>query len=95
MEGWLWGLAGSGLAVALAALRRSARLTHELDRMKREQQEVGARLRQFGEDLKGTVEPLRVHLATVAGGRPVPRELILSGRLYQTLSASEAQRLYE
>lgn len=95
MEGWLWGLAGSGLAVALAALRRSAKLTHELDRMKREQQEVGARLRQFGEDLKGTVEPLRVHLATVADGRPVPRELILSGRLYRTLSASEAQRLYE
>lgn len=78
---------------AIVAVRRAAELAQELDRLKREQREAGARLQQLGEDLKRTVEPLRVHLATIAGGRSVPRELVLSGRLYATLSALEAQRL--
>lgn len=93
MEGWFWGIASVALVAAMVAVRRAAGLARELDRLKREQRETGARLQQLGEDLKRTVEPLRVHLATVAGGKPVPRELVLSGRLYATLSALEAQRL--
>jgi rhodanese-related sulfurtransferase len=93
VEGWLWGTAGVALVAAMVAIRRAARLAQELDRLKREQRDAGVKLQQLGEDLKRTVEPLRVHLATVAGGRPVPRELIVSGRLYATLSALEAQRL--
>nr|MBI3613270.1 rhodanese-like domain-containing protein [Nitrospirota bacterium] len=93
MEGWLWGTAGVALIAAVVAIRLAARLAQELDRLKREQRDAGAKLKQLGEDLKNTVEPLRVHLATVAGGRPVPRELVLSGRLYVSVSALEAQRL--
>lgn len=93
MEGWLGGIAGVALVAAMVAVRRAAGLAQELDRLKREQRDADAKLQQLGEDLKRTIEPLRVHLATVAGGRPVPRELVLSGRLYATLSALEAQRL--
>lgn len=95
MEGWLWGAVGIALVAATVALRRSVHLARELDRLKREQRETGARAKQLGEDLKSTVEPLRVHLAAVADGKPVPRELVLSGRLYVSVSALEAQRLCE
>lgn len=93
MDGWFWGAAGIALMAAVLALRRAAQLGRELERLKREQREAAGRLKQLGEDLKNTVEPLRVHLATVAAGRPVPRELVLSGRLYVSLSAPEAERL--
>ncbi|MFM8552976.1 MAG: rhodanese-like domain-containing protein [Nitrospiraceae bacterium] len=95
VEGWLWGLAGIGLLVAVMALRRSAELAKELAQLKRGQHDVWTKVKQLGDDLKGTAEPLRLQMAMMAGGRAVPRELILSGRLYLSLSSLEAQRRIE
>jgi rhodanese-related sulfurtransferase len=95
MEALLWALAGSGIATALLAMRRSSRLSEEIKRLKREQYDTGGRLRQIAEEIREAVEPLRVHLAKVARGGTVPPEMILNGRLYLDVSAFEAQRMLE
>jgi len=92
---WLWMVAGMGMAGALVAIRRASALTKELHRLRQEQREAGSKLAQLAEELRATTEPLRVHLATVAGGGTVPKELVLSNRLYVTGSVFDAQQQYD
>jgi rhodanese-related sulfurtransferase len=95
MEGMLWAVAVVGLAAALVAARRSSRLAEEVKGLKRTQYEIDSRLKRTSEEMRETVEPLRLHLAKVASGRSVPQEMILNGRRYLDISAEEAQRLLE
>jgi rhodanese-related sulfurtransferase len=91
----VWGIAALALIVAVIALRRSARLVETVDQLKRDQYDAETRLRRLSVEMKEMVEPLRLHLATVAeGGRP-PRDMILDGRLYRDLSAEEVRRAME
>jgi rhodanese-related sulfurtransferase len=91
----LWIVAGAGVLCGWWAIRRVAALAKELHGLKSEQREAQARLKRIAEEIQETAEPLRLQLAKVAGGGTVSREAILSGRRYLTVSASEAQRLYE
>lgn len=91
MEVLLWVVAGGGIAVALLSVRRSSRLAEEVKRLKREQYDADSRLKRISEEIREAVEPLRVHLAKVATGGTVSREMILDGRLYREASADEAQ----
>lgn len=95
MEGWLWAMAVLGVAIALLAVRRSFKLAEEINQLKREQYYAEAKLKRIPEEIKETVEPLRLHLAKVAAGKSVPPEMILNGRLYWDVSAEEAQRVIE
>jgi rhodanese-related sulfurtransferase len=95
MEGLLWAVAVIGLAAALVATRRGSQLAEELKGLKRAQYENDSRLKRLSEEVRETVEPLRLHLAKVASGGSVPREMILNGRLYQDISADDAQKLLD
>lgn len=91
----VWVVAILAGVVAVAALRRSAKLAKAVDQLKRDHYDAETRLKRLPVEVREMVEPLRLHLATVAeGGRP-PREMILDGRLYQDLSAEEARRAME
>ncbi len=95
MTAVLWGLAVLATLVGVFAIHRLIRLQRELSQLKRDQYYTSSRLRRIPEEIKEAVQPLRLHLATVAEGGVVPREMIVDGRLYQDLAASDAQRLLE
>jgi rhodanese-related sulfurtransferase len=76
-------------------MRRVAALAKELHGLRLEQKEAQARVKRVSDEIQETAEPLRLQLARVAGGGRVSKEMVLSGRRYLTVSASEAQRLYE
>ncbi len=95
MEGLLWAVAAIGLAAAFVAFRRGSRLAEEIKGLKRVQYDADSRLKRLSEEIREAVEPLRLHLAKVADGGRIPREMILNGRLYQDISADEAQRLHD
>lgn len=95
MDWWLWVTAGGAAAGAVLAIRRAARLKDELAALRREQRDIQSRLKQTTEDLREAAQTLRFHLAKVAEGGRVPPQMILQGTRYVTLSAPEAQRLWE
>ncbi|MEK6618226.1 MAG: rhodanese-like domain-containing protein [Nitrospirota bacterium] len=95
MGALLWACAVLGLAVALLAIRRFSKLAKDVARLKRDQYYAESRLKRIPEEIREAVEPLRLHLAKVATGGHVQPEMILTGRLYQDVSADEAQRAIE
>ena len=86
------GLAVSGLAVALLAMRRAARLAKEVSQIKREQYYTDGRLKRVPEEIREAVDPLRAQLAHVAEGGRVSRQMVLDGRLYMDVTAEEAHQ---
>lgn len=95
MTAVLWGIAVIASAAGLFAIHRLIRLQRELNQLKREHYYTSSRVKRIPEDIKDAVQPMRLHLAKVAEGGMVPREMILDGRLYQDLAASDAQRVLE
>jgi phage shock protein E len=95
MDILLWAVAVSGIAIALLSMRRSSRLAEEIKKLKRDQYDADSRLKRISHEIKEAVEPLRVHLAKVATGGTVSREIILDGRLYWEISADQAHELLE
>lgn len=91
----LWGIAVLASVVGGVALYRLARLHREVNQLKRDQYYASSRLKRLAEEIKEAVQPVRLHLAKVAEGGVVPREMILNGRLYQDLTAADAQALLE
>ena len=91
MDTILWVIAGLGLAAGLAAIRWAVKLARQVDQLKREKYYSDSRLKRVPEDIREAVEPLRHHLAKVAAGGSVSREMILEGRLFMDVSAEEAQ----
>lgn len=92
MTGFLWGLVVAGFVVAILALRRSSQLAKEVDQLKRDQYYTDSRLKRIPEQIMEAVRPLRLQLAGVSMGKQVREELILSGRLYQDVTATEAEQ---
>ncbi|WP_447972751.1 rhodanese-like domain-containing protein [Nitrospira sp. Kam-Ns4a] len=89
----IWVVAIAAFAVALFAVRRSAKLARDLDRLRREQYDTESRVKRIPEEVRELVDPLRLHLATVAAGGQVPRDMILNGWLYHDVAAEEAERM--
>jgi len=95
MGGLLWAFAVLGVAVAWLAVRRFLKLTKDVAQLKRDQYDAESRLKRVPEEIREAVEPLRLHVAKIATGGRVHPEMILHGRLYQDVSADEAQRVME
>lgn len=95
MTAVFWGIAVLASIVGLFAIHRLIRLERELHQLKRDQYYTSSRLKRIPEEIKDAVQPMRLHLAKVAEGGVVPREMILDGRLYQDVAASDAQRMLE
>lgn len=95
MEGVLWAAAGVGLAVALATARRCSRLAQEVNKLKHDHYGLDGRLKRSAEEIRASIEPLRLHVAKLAMGGVVPRAMILQGRLYQEIAADEARQVLE
>ncbi|MBM4125219.1 MAG: hypothetical protein FJ246_09770 [Nitrospira sp.] len=95
MDWALWAVAGAGLAAALMAARRCSKLVHEVNKLKHDQYGFDGRLKRSVQELRDTIEPLRLHLATVATGGQVPREMIVQGRLYRDISPDDARQAVE
>ncbi|HET7059494.1 MAG TPA: rhodanese-like domain-containing protein, partial [Nitrospiraceae bacterium] len=91
---WLT-IAVSGLVVAAMALWRCRAMAKDLQQLKRAQYYSESRLKRIAEDIREAVQPLRWQLANLTSGKPVLRELIVTGRLYADVTAEEAQRLIE
>ena len=92
MNSILWGLTIISGGVALIALWVSVRLARQVRELTRNgyriEQKIHGMTKQVSEDLA----PLRIQLAAVAAGIPVPEELIQKGRLYHDVSAKEAHQ---
>lgn len=95
MTTMLWGIAVLAVIVGGLAILRLRRLQREFDQLKRDQYYASSRLKRIPEEIKEAVQPMRLHLAKVAEGGAVPREMILDGRLYQDLAAADAQHFLE
>ncbi len=91
----LWTVAIIAGVLALFAARRSRTLRKELDQLKRDFYYANSRMKRVPEEIREAVQPLRLHLAKIAAGGAVPPALIRDGRLYQDVSAQEAQELLE
>jgi rhodanese-related sulfurtransferase len=80
----------ASLLIAAVALWMAWRLRQELSGIKRERYYLEQKVKAVPPQIEATVEPLRIHLALLAQGRPVSSGLIRTGRLYHEISASEA-----
>jgi rhodanese-related sulfurtransferase len=69
------------------------RLQREIRTLKRDWYYHQQAVKGISHDISAAVDPLRVHVASLAEGKPVSPELIRSGRLYQDITGPEAARL--
>ncbi|MGH7254219.1 MAG: rhodanese-like domain-containing protein, partial [Nitrospirales bacterium] len=74
------------------AVWRLFKVTARLQQLRRDHYYTESRLKRIPEDIHEAIHPLRLHLAKIAQGGTVPLENILEGRLYQEVSAEDAQR---
>jgi rhodanese-related sulfurtransferase len=88
-------IALGGVVLAGAALWRCRAFAKDLQQLKRAQYYSESRLKRVPEDIREAVQPLRWQLASLTSGKPVLRELIVTGRLYADVTAEDAQRLIE
>lgn len=95
MEAALLIIAVLGIVLAGMALWRCRAFAKDLQQLKRAQYYNESRLKRVPEDIREAIHPLRWQLANLTSGKPVLRELIVTGRLYADVSAEDAQRLIE
>ena len=92
MNGILWVAAVITGGVALFALGYTVRLGREVRELKRSRYHIDQKIHGMTKQVSEDLAPLRVQLAAVAAGIPVPEELIHQGRLYHDISAEEAHQ---
>ena len=85
-------LAIGGVVVSLWLVRR---LLKEVNHLKRKDYYVEQKLNGIAKQISEAVDPLRLQVAALAAGHSVPDQLIRSGRLYENVSAEDAERLIE
>ena len=95
MEAVLLIVALLGVVLAGMALWRCRAFAKDLQQLKRAQYYSESRLKRVPEDIREAIQPLRWQVANLTSGKPVLRELIVTGRLYADVTAEEAQRLIE
>ena len=88
-------VAALGCLLAGVALWRCQTVVKDLQQLKRAQYYSESRLKRVPEEIREAVQPLRWQVANLTSGKPVSRDLILTGRLYTDVSAEEAQRVIE
>jgi rhodanese-related sulfurtransferase len=85
----------AGLAIALVVARRAARLSKELNQLKRDHYYTDGRVKRFSEEIHDVIEPLRLQLASLAKGVRVSSQMILDGRLFTDVTADDARQAIE
>lgn len=88
-------MAALGCLLAGVALWRCRTVAKDLQELKRAQYYSESRLKRVPEEIREAVQPLRWQVANLSSGKPVSRDVILTGRLYADVSAEEAQRVIE
>jgi len=78
--------------VALAGLGYARRLAQQVKHLKRKEYYIEQKLNGITKQISEAVDPLRIQLAALAAGYSVPDQLIRTGRLYENVSAEEAER---
>jgi rhodanese-related sulfurtransferase len=95
MEAALTIIALLGVVLAGIAFRQCRAFAKDIQELKRAQYYSESRLKRVPEDIREAIQPLRWQLANLTAGKPVLRELIVTGRLYADVTAKEAQHLIE
>ena len=95
MEAALTIIALLGVVLAGMAFRQCRACAKDIQQLKRAQYYSESLLKRVPEDIREAIQPLRWQLANLTAGKPVLRELIVTGRLYADVTAEEAQRLIE
>ena len=81
------------IVVALVALGYAQRLGRQVKHLKRKEYYVEQKFNGITKQISEAVDPLRLQLAAIAAGYSVPDQLIRTGRLYENVSAEEAERI--
>ena len=92
MNSILWGLTVISGGVALIALWYSVRLARQVRELTHNGYHIEQKIHGITKQVSEDLAPLRIQLAAVAAGKPVPEELIHKGRLYHEVSAEEAHQ---
>ena len=79
--------------VALTSVWYIVRLARQVKSLKRKEYYVEQKLNGISKQISDALDPLRIQLAAVAAGFSVPDQLIRTGRLYENVSAEEAERI--
>jgi len=81
------------IMITLGSLWYAQRLERQVKHLKRKEYYVEQKLNGITKQISEAVDPLRLQLAAIAAGYPVPDQLIRTGRLYENVSAEEAERI--
>jgi rhodanese-related sulfurtransferase len=86
-------LAVVAIALALLSVWYAQRLGKQVKDLKRKEFYVEQKLNGITKEIVEAVDPLRLQLAAIAAGHSVPDQLIRTGRLYENVTADEAERI--
>ena len=81
------------MVIALVALWYAQRLGRQVKHLKRKEYYVDQKFNGITKQISEAVDPLRLQLGAIAAGYSVSDQLIRTGRLYENVSAEEAERI--
>ena len=91
MESLIQVAAISGCLIAIGVLVYARKLSKQVEQLKRDKYYIEQKLKALPKEMTDMVEPLRLQLAAVAGGKAVSIDLIREGRLYRDISVADAK----
>ncbi len=81
------------MVIALVAIWYAQRLGRQVKHLKRKEYYVDQKFNGITKQISEAVDPLRLQLGAIAAGYSVSEQLIRTGRLYENVSAEEAERI--
>ena len=81
------------IVIALVALWYAQRLGRQVKHLTRKEYYIEQKFNGITKQISDAVDPLRLQLGAIAAGYSVPDQLIRTGRLYENVSAVEAERI--
>ena len=79
-----------GCLIAISAAMYARKLGKQVEQFKRDKYYIEQKLKTLPKEMAELVDPVRLQLAAVAGGKAVSGDLIREGRLYRDVSADDA-----
>ena len=79
------------IGAALGSAWYAMRLARQVKQLKRKEYYVEQKLNGIAKQISEAVDPLRIQMAAISTGHSVPEQLIRSGRLYENVSAEDAE----
>ena len=94
MDVFIPGLAIIGCLIAIGAAGYARKLSKQVEQLKRDKYYIEQKLKTLPKEMSELVDPVRLQLAAVAGGKTVSGDLIREGRLYREMSAEDAEEKF-